>query len=113
MMEWLYFLVNMGLIRLKGRGGGGRGERGGKERRKLIFLIFFLIFLFLFFYYYYYYFRDYIGELCAACRKEGLGFGVYYSLMEWTPSYGNGKSVKKVRFLPSKKKKKKKKKKKS
>ncbi len=27
--------------------------------------------------------RDILGELAAACRKEGIGFNLYYSLMDW------------------------------
>ncbi len=40
--------------------------------------------------------RDYIGELASAVRKAGMKFGVYYSLMEITSQYGNGRSAKKV-----------------
>jgi len=29
--------------------------------------------------------RDYIGEICTMLRKHGIGVGIYYSLMEWTP----------------------------
>jgi alpha-L-fucosidase len=40
--------------------------------------------------------RDYVGELAKAVRSEGMKFGVYYSLLEITEAYGNGRSAKKV-----------------
>lgn len=39
--------------------------------------------------------RDFIGEIEVATRKRNIAFGVYYSLMEWTPIYSKG--YKKVR----------------
>ncbi|OUU24470.1 MAG: hypothetical protein CBC13_03470 [Planctomycetia bacterium TMED53] len=36
--------------------------------------------------------RDLVGELIAACRKEGVRPGIYYSFMEWqSPLYENDK----------------------
>nr|QBK93401.1 MAG: alpha-L-fucosidase [Pithovirus LCPAC404] len=39
--------------------------------------------------------RDLIGEIAESARKRGIVFGLYYSLMEWTPDYSRG--YKKVR----------------
>lgn len=34
--------------------------------------------------------RDLLGELAAECRKQGLRFGIYYSLMDWHhPDWNN------------------------
>ena len=34
--------------------------------------------------------RDPLGELAAECRRQGLRFGLYYSLMDWHhPDWGN------------------------
>lgn len=40
--------------------------------------------------------RDYIAEFAAAAKTAGLAFGLYYSLMEWTPLYSEGKKTKKI-----------------
>lgn len=35
--------------------------------------------------------RDVVGELAEACRKEGMGFGTYYSVCDWWhPDYPKG-----------------------
>ena len=42
--------------------------------------------------------RDILGELAAACQKEGLQLNFYYSLMDWhRPDYPAGGSAKAVR----------------
>lgn len=33
--------------------------------------------------------RDYVEELSRACRKAGLGFGLYFSLIDWHSPYGS------------------------
>lgn len=33
--------------------------------------------------------RDFVMELSEACRKEGLKFGIYFSLLDWHSPYGS------------------------
>ena len=48
--------------------------------------------------------RDIVGELAAACRKEGLQFNLYYSLMDWHRPFlppGFVKSIVRERPVPN------------